>query len=78
MAQGVPAVCVVPSDYKHHPRNISPAGNRVQVCPAQLSDKVDCATCRLCQNRPDDVIIAFKAHGTGKRKAEAAIAAAVG
>jgi hypothetical protein len=78
MAAGLPAVAVVPSDYNGGARDLSPAGNRVIQCPATRSDKVTCETCRLCQNRPDDVIIAFPAHGTGKKKAEAAIAAAVG
>ena len=78
LAEGVPAVAVVPVSFKHSPRAVSPAGNRVIVCPAQRSSTVDCATCRLCQSRPDDVIIAFQAHGTSVKKAEAVIAAAVG
>ena len=73
IADGVPAVAVVPHDEpRTHWR--SPAGNRVQVCPAQLSDKVTCATCQLCHSRPDNAIIAFRAHGNGKSKAEATLA----
>ena len=50
-------------------------GNKVLVCPAQTSANVTCATCGLCQKRDREMIIAFRAHGTQKRKADAALAA---
>lgn len=46
------------------------AGNRIVVCPATFSDDVSCATCKLCQKQRS-TIVAFPAHGTSKRKADA-------
>jgi len=68
---GLPAVLAVNSD---EPRDTwhTPAGNVVLVCPAQRRD-TDCATCQLCRTRGRRVIIAFRAHGTGKKKANQAI-----
>jgi hypothetical protein len=75
IAAGLPAVMACPST---EPRNSwrTAGGNSVLVCPAQRSDTRTCADCQLCHSRGRRVIIAFKAHGTGKRKADAAIAAA--
>jgi hypothetical protein len=74
IAAGLPAVLAVPSDERGTSWR-TPAGNRVIVCPAQRSDTTTCADCKLCHKRPRNLIIAFIAHGTGKRKASAAIAA---
>jgi len=72
---GLPAVMACPStETRNTWRTL--AGNAVLVCPAQRSDSKQCATCELCHTRGRRVIIAFKAHGTGKKKADAAIAAA--
>ena len=46
------------------------AGNRIVICPATFSDDVSCATCKLCQKQRS-TIVAFPAHGTSKRKADA-------
>lgn len=75
MAQGLRAVFVVPAD---DPRTIwcTADGNRAIVCPAQRFEGMDCARCQLCQSRPQNVAIVFRAHGTGRRAAESAIAAA--
>jgi len=74
---GIPAVFVCDSTETRTSWPI--AGDNVAVlCPAQRIDGMTCETCGLCAQRPDNVAIAFAAHGTGKRKAEAAIAAAVG
>jgi len=72
---GLPAVIAVPSDETRKTWH-TPAGNAVLVCPAQRSDTKTCANCQLCENRGRRVVIAFLAHGTGKKKANAAIAAA--
>jgi hypothetical protein len=74
IAAGLPAVMAVASDESRTTWTTA-AGNRVLVCPAQRSDTKTCADCKLCHKRGSRVIIAFLAHGTGKRKAEAAIAA---
>lgn len=76
VAAGLPAVMAVRSDESRtHWR--TPAGNVVTVCPAQRDGEqwegVDCAKCQLCQTRSHRQIIAFLAHGTSKRRADAAI-----
>lgn len=53
----------------------TPGGNRAILCPAQRIDSINCANCKLCQSRPQNIAIAFKAHGNGKAKVEAAIGA---
>jgi hypothetical protein len=76
IAAGLPAVIAVPSTETRTTWR-TPAGNAVLVCPAQRSDTKTCSDCQLCSDkRGRRVIIAFLAHGTGKRKADAAIAAA--
>jgi len=74
IAAGLPAVLAVPSDETRVTWQTA-AGNRVLVCPAQRSDTKTCADCKLCHKRGRRVIIAFLAHGIGKRKVNAAIAA---
>lgn len=63
-----PVVTVLPSDAKGRQR--TPAGHKVRVCPAVLSKKVSCATCKVC-NVQDRAIIGFPAHGNGKKKVDA-------
>ena len=75
IAAGLPAVLAVPSDEERVTWQTA-AGNRVLVCPAQRSDTKTCADCKLCHKRGRRVIIAFLAHGIGRRKVNAAIAAA--
>lgn len=76
--QGLRAVVVVPST-ESRTRWQSPGGNPVVLCPAQRKGPqfagMNCATCRLCQARPQNVIIAFQAHGTNKRKIDQLITA---
>ena len=72
IASGLPAVLTVNSEETRNTWH-TPAGNVVLVCPAQRRG-IDCATCQLCHTRGKRVIIAFRAHGTGKKKADQAIA----
>lgn len=69
---GVPVVVVVSESAPT--KGETPAGNKYIVCPAQVRDDVNCASCGLCANtdvrRP---IIAFRAHGTGKKRIEATL-----
>ena len=60
-----PVVTIVPEDFPRVGK--TPKGRKVIVCPNQTRD-VSCADCKLCQSaaRP---IIAFRVHGTSKRKA---------
>ena len=65
-----PVVVVLPADA---PRKLTtPAGRKVFACPAETSERINCANCGLCA-RTDraGVIVGFHAHGTGKRKADA-------
>ena len=73
IADGIPCVLTVPStETRRQWRTVD--GNRVRVCPNQLHpDVVTCDKCMLCSKRPDDLVIAFKAHGTRVKKANASI-----
>lgn len=71
IASGLPAVLAVDSDETRDTWH-TPAGNVVLVCPAQRRN-TDCATCQLCHTRGRRVIVAFRAHGTCRRKANQAI-----
>lgn len=64
-----PVVAIVP---ENAPDTVyTPAGRKAIVCPAQQRDDLTCADCTLCQRANRSVIIAFRAHGVSKRKAEA-------
>jgi hypothetical protein len=75
IADGLRAVFVVAAD---DPRTIwrTAGGYRAVVCPAQRFDAITCERCRLCQARPQNVTVVFRAHGTGAAAIERAIAAA--
>ena len=73
IAAGLPAVMVALSDEERTTWRTA-AGNIVLVCPAQRSDNKTCADCMLCHKRGRRVAIAFLAHGTSKRKADAVVA----
>lgn len=72
MDLGLQVVSVVSEDAPEKGR--SPGGYPYVVCPAQLRDDVNCANCGLCQNSDERrPIIAFRAHGTGKKRIEAVL-----
>jgi hypothetical protein len=64
-----PVVAVLPADQTR--ATVTPAGRKVAICPAVISDGVSCASCGLCALRDRKAIIGFPAHGTSKRKADA-------
>lgn len=64
-----PVVVVLPAEQTRATK--TPEGRPVAVCPATLSDSVNCATCGLCQLSNRKAIIGFPAHGASKRKASA-------
>lgn len=68
-----PVVVVLPADQTS--ATVTPAGRRVAICPATISDKVTCSTCGLCARADRKAIIGFPAHGASKRKASAVAAA---
>jgi len=45
----------------------TPAGNKVVICPAENSDKINCQNCGLCQVVDRGYIIGFRAHGTAAK-----------
>lgn len=67
-----PIVCVVPMDTPAVSH--TPAGRKIIICPAQQREGISCATCRLCSVSSRSVIVGFRAHGTGARKAAQASA----
>lgn len=66
---GLPVATVVPPGSPA--RFLSPAGNKVVVCPAQRSDTTTCDTCRLCSKPDRGFIVGFLPHGTGHKKVSA-------
>lgn len=70
VSRGLRAVVVVPStDTRRFWQ--SPDGNRVVTCPAQIHDGMTCQRCQLCHARPQEVIVAFRAHGASRRRVDA-------
>jgi hypothetical protein len=70
VSRGLRAVVVVPStDTRRFWK--SPDGNRVVTCPAQIHDDMTCHRCQLCHARPQEVIVAFRAHGASRRRVDA-------
>ena len=70
--EGFPSVCVVRSDDARRSW-VDADGVRFQTCPAQLKEGVTCQTCRLCTRADRSCVVAFRAHGTGKRKVDASV-----
>jgi hypothetical protein len=64
-----PVVVVLPADATR--ATTTPQGRKVAICPATISDNVNCASCGLCAVTGRKAIIGFPAHGAGKRKASA-------
>lgn len=75
MSQGLPCVIAVPSTTNPRKQWRTPGGHRVRVCPNQIDKTIQCDKCMLCYQRPSDMAIAFIAHGTRYKAADAAIAA---
>ena len=64
-----PVVVVLPADATR--ATMTPQGRKVAICPATISDNVNCASCGLCALTGRKAIIGFPAHGASKRKATA-------
>jgi len=62
----LPAVIVVKSTEKRRAW-FTKNKNKILVCPAQTNG-ANCIDCQLCQHRPKNLIIAFKAHGNQAKK----------
>lgn len=63
-----PVVVMMPRDAAKV--STTPAGNKVVICPAENTSKVNCLTCGLCQKADRDYIIGFRAHGTAAKTVE--------
>ena len=76
VAAGLPAVLVVPADESRKAWTTA-GGSRVVVCPAQQSGRT-CAECMLCSVHDPGrrAVVAFRVHGSGHKKATAALGAA--
>lgn len=59
-----PVVCVLPE--KQIVNCLTPAGNRVVVCPASVRENVNCSVCGLCTRANREYVIGFPAHGSNK------------
>lgn len=64
----IPVVVIMPRDAEKV--SYTPAGNKVVICPAENTDKVNCLKCGLCQDSKRDYIIGFRAHGTAAKTVE--------
>lgn len=63
-----PVVVMMPRDASKV--TVTPAGNKVVICPAENSDKVNCVKCGICADAKRDYIIGFRAHGTAAKTVE--------
>lgn len=70
-----PVAVVLPSTAKSN--FVTPAGNKVIICPATQRDDVTCATCQMCA-RQRSTIIGFPAHGSGARRINIRLVKATG
>lgn len=63
----IPTVSLLPMDA---PNVQTRDGVKIVACPAEKSDKVQCASCKLCAKADRDYIIGFRAHGVAKKKVD--------
>lgn len=63
-----PVVVMMPRDATKV--TVTPAGNKVVICPAENTNKVNCSKCGLCADAKRDYIIGFRAHGTAAKTVE--------
>ena len=73
--EGFPAVCVTRSSDTRRSWT-DESGVRFQTCPAQLKDGVTCETCKLCTKADRACVVAFRSHGTSKKRIDQRLAVA--
>lgn len=61
-----PVCVIVPMDTPKHSQ--TPDGRAIVICPAQTSEEVTCASCKLCARKDRAVIVGFRAHGSKAKK----------
>jgi hypothetical protein len=59
----IPITVTVPEDYE----SIDP---NIKICPAQIRDDIDCVKCQWCAKIDRSWIVAFKMHGSRRKKWE--------
>ena len=69
-----PVTVVLPQDAPLR-GNVTPNGNPIVICPAQISDDVTCAKCPLCRSSGRKSIVGFRAHGTASKRLSAKLSA---
>jgi hypothetical protein len=68
-AKSIAPVAVILTENHEEKSFMTPAGNKVTVCPATYRDETNCATCKLCSIPNRQTIIGFPAHGATRKKA---------
>lgn len=63
----LPVVTVLPMDA---PNVQKVDGVKIVACPAEKTDRVQCANCALCYVKDRTYVIGFRAHGTKKKQAD--------
>jgi len=70
--QGLPVVCIVPSDTPK--LSYTPEGRRIVVCESQTRDESTCENCgnwdAWCARADRDFIVGFRAHGTKAKRTD--------
>jgi len=61
-----PVVCVVDKNISNN--FVTPAGNKVVICPNVKNSQITCLKCKLCANPNRTFIIGFPAHGVKASK----------
>ncbi len=69
LALGIAPVVVMLAE----PLTKTPAGNKITVCPAQTTEYMTCAVCKLCQKKDRKAIVGFLVHGSRKNTARKVI-----
>lgn len=62
-----PITVTVPEGYADNKSFKTPKGRKVIMCPALRSKKMTCVKCKKCADPNRDEIIAFTAHGCGRK-----------
>ena len=65
---GLPTVVVIPLDAGKVTQ--TPRGRKIVQCPAENTDKIQCANCGLCYLSDRDYLIGFKAKGRKRKEVD--------
>lgn len=65
---GIGPVTVILHSQTEHRGNFTPNGVPIVVCPAQTTEYMTCAMCKLCTVKNRKSIVGFLAHGTASKR----------